>query len=321
VCVPISNSLASPYPEGLQHEPIGRGPRQRDRSQTGARAGNLAPVPEVGETVCNGVRLSWESSGVGSPVLLIGGAGAPPVTWHVGEFISTLAEHGFRVIAFANRGVEPSESPPPPYSVQQMALDTADLIASLRLAPCRVVGYSLGGLIAEDLCYQRSELVSDVVLLASAGRSSAFFRVFAQAQVDLATALDNPLSTQVASDRLLLTQPTSVLQNDDVSVELIRSTVEAFPPWINPGRLGQWTAISDWAHDDKRTTRWEGLSQRCLVIAFEHDVAWPPSRAREAAAAMPNAQFREIAGAAHAGLLTHGDEVMRTIVDFFYSSP
>jgi pimeloyl-ACP methyl ester carboxylesterase len=157
-------------------------------------------------------------------------------------------------------------------------------------------------------------------LLASAGRSTAFLRLHVRAQVDLATAMDPPLLSQVARDRLLFTQPSSVLQDDDDTVELVRSTMEASPPWTNPGRFGQWAAVAEWVNDEQRTERWPGLMQRCLLIAFEHDVAFPPSRVHEAAAAMPNAHFLEIAGAAHGGLLTHGGEVTLAVRKFFNGS-
>jgi pimeloyl-ACP methyl ester carboxylesterase len=57
-----------------------------------------------------------------------------------------------------------------------------------------------------------------------------------------------------------------------------------------------------------------------LLIAFEHDLGFPPSRVREAAAAIPNAQFIEISGAGHGGLLTHGEQVTRAVLEFFRSS-
>jgi pimeloyl-ACP methyl ester carboxylesterase len=276
-------------------------------------------VDRQGETVCNGVRLSWESFGEGFPVLLIAGAGAPPVTWQVGGFLSALVDAGHRVVTFANRGIEPSGCPPAPYSIAEMARDTAELIAALQLAPCRVVGYSLGGQIAEEMCYEHTELVSEVVLLASAGRGTAFLKLQAQAQVDLAGAMDPPLPSQTARDRLLFTQPASVLQYDDQTVELMRSVIEATPPWTNPGRLGQWTAAAAWVNDEGRVARWLGLRQRCLLIAFEYDLAFPPARVREAASAMPNARYVEIPGAAHGGLLTHGEEVTNAVLTFFAS--
>jgi pimeloyl-ACP methyl ester carboxylesterase len=277
-------------------------------------------VGRGGETVCNGVRLSWESFGEGAPVLLIAGTGAPPITWQVGGFVPALVESGYRVVTFANRGIEPSQSPPGRYSVAEMAVDTTQLIETLELSPCRVVGYSLGGQIAEELCYRYSDHVDEVVLLASAGRSTAFLRLHVRAQVDLATAMDPPLPSQMARDRLLFTQPSSVLQDDDDTVEFVRSTMETSPPWTNPGRFGQWAAVAEWVNDEQRTERWPRLTQRCLLIAFEHDVAFPPSRVREAAAAMPNARFMEIAGAAHGGLLTHGEEVTQAVRAFFDAS-
>jgi hypothetical protein len=75
------------------------------------RTGNLCAVSRVGETVCNGVRLSWESFGDGAPVLPIAGTGAPPITWQVGGFAPALVESGYRVVTFANRGIEPSDAP------------------------------------------------------------------------------------------------------------------------------------------------------------------------------------------------------------------
>lgn len=59
------------------------------------------------------------------------------------------------------------------------------------------------------------------------------------------------------------------------------------------------------------------LRQRCLVLAFEQDILWPPRAAREAVAVMPNATYAEIAGAAHGGPLTHAEPVSRAVVSFF----
>jgi len=269
-------------------------------------------MPDV---VCNGVRLNYDSTGTGDPVVLISGTQMPAALFHLG-LVPALVDAGHHVVTFSNRGVEPSEAPPAPYTVKDMALDTAALIESLELGPCSLVGYSLGGLIAEELCYLRPELVRDVVLMASAGRASSFLRCYLQAEVDMAEALDPPIASQVMRDALLLVNPISTLQDDDTTVDLFLSMLEGAPPWTNPGRLGQWSADLAWVNDDERTTRWKDLRQRCLAIAFEHDLAWSPTRVREAADAMPNGEYTMIAGAAHGGLLTHGDAVCTTIVDF-----
>jgi pimeloyl-ACP methyl ester carboxylesterase len=268
-------------------------------------------MPDV---VCNGVRLDYESIGTGDPVVLISGTQMPAALFHV-ALVPALVDAGYRVVTFSNRGVAPSEAPPAPYTVREMALDTAALIDSLEVAPCHLVGYSLGGFIAEELCYLRPDLVRDVVLMASAARASSFLR-YLQAEVDMAEALDPPTASQAMRDGILLVSPISTLQDDDATVDMFVSMLEASPPWTNPGRLGQWSADLAWANDDDRTTRWKTLSQQCLAIAFEHDLVWSPTRVREASAAMPNGRYTMIAGAAHGGLMTHGDAVCSAVVDF-----
>ena len=115
---------------------------------------------------------------------------------------------------------------------------------------------------------------------------------------------------------LLLLYPVATLQEDDATVELLAEMLEAGPSWTNPGRLGQWSADLAWGNDEARIERWPQLQQRCLAIAFEHDLVWPPSRAREAAQAMPNARVEVIAGAAHGGVFTHAELVCAAIIEF-----
>jgi pimeloyl-ACP methyl ester carboxylesterase len=268
----------------------------------------------MAEAVCNGVRLYYETIGDGEPVLVIGGTSMPPMLFQLG-LAPALVDAGYQAVLFASRGVEPSEAPSAPYTVAEMAADTAALIDNAGIGSCHVVGYSLGGFIAEELCYDRPDLVRDVVLMASAGRSTSFLRAYIQAEVDMAEALDPPVVSQVIRDSLLLVQPIATLQNDD-TVDLMLAMMGAAPPWTNPGRLGQWSADLSWLNDVQRINRWPLLQQRCLTIAFEHDIAWPPERVLEAAEAMPNARFAMIADAAHGGLLTHGDEVSKTIISF-----
>jgi pimeloyl-ACP methyl ester carboxylesterase len=273
-------------------------------------------MPDV---VCNGVRLNYERSGSGEPVVLISGTQMPPVLFDL-ALTPALVEAGYSAVTFSNRGVEPSESPPAPYSVAEMAADTAALIEVLGLGPSHLVGYSLGGFIAEELCYARPDLVRDVVLLASAGRGSSFLRAYLHAEVEMAEASDPPIASQVARDTMFFVHPVSTLQDDDATVEMFVEMFTSAPPWTNPGRLGQWSADLAWVCDDERTGRWKDQSKRCLAIAFEHDFAWSPSRVRAAADAMPDATFAMIEGAAHGGLITHGEQVCNAILGFLSKS-
>jgi pimeloyl-ACP methyl ester carboxylesterase len=264
----------------------------------------------------NGIRLSVTVEGDGEPVVLISGTGRPPEHWQLG-LAPALVERGYQVVTFANRGIPPSDCPPAPYTVAGMTADTAGMMAALGLGRSRVVGYSMGGCIAAELCAVRPELVDEVVLIASAGRTSSFVRIFFEAQVALAQALDPQPHIQAISDVLLLTQATGLLQHDDARVEEWLAIYQAAPPWTNPGRLGQWSADLAWARDGEQTGRWSRLEHRCLAVAFEHDLVWPPENVREAVGQMHDGSYVEIAGAAHGGAFTHPEALSDAVLRFF----
>ena len=264
----------------------------------------------------NGVRLAYEVVGEGEPVLLIGGFGMPPTAWHIHQ-VPALTEAGYRVVTFANRGVLRSSAPPGKYSVAAMTADTVGLIEHLDLAPCRVVGVSLGGFIAHELARVHPHLVRAAVLVASAGRATSFVRAKLWAERSFLTMLRDASSYELA-DTLTVSLPSSVLQNDDATVDrwlqLLRGQNRV---WSHPdARLAQYHAVWDWLLDRGHAARSADVPVPCLVVAFEHDLYFPPRVGREAAEAMPRGEFVQIAGAAHAGWLERADAVNSAILSF-----
>ena len=194
--------------------------------------------------IVNGITIDYSTAGDGSPVLLICGTGQPADLWFAQ--VTDLAAAGHTVITFDNRGCGRSEAPPAPYLVADMAADTAGLIEHLGLGPCDVIGYSLGGYIAQQLAVTRAELVRRLVLLAGAGAAPAYALARGRAAVDLARALDPLPSSFDVADLLLSLHPMAQLQNDDDAVKVTISLIEAAAPWTNPGRLGQYQADLAW---------------------------------------------------------------------------
>ena len=94
------------------------------------------------------------------------------------------------------------------------------------------------------------------------------------------------------------------------------SFIGDLPVWPNPGRLGQYEAALAWSTDPARTTRWPEIATPCLVLAFEHDVDSPPRYAREAAQQIPGAEYVEIAGSGHIGIVTHAEQVAQHLIAF-----
>lgn len=271
----------------------------------------------MARALLNGVELEYEIEGQGPRIILIGGSGMPAVAWRFFQ-LPALTAAGYEVVTFASRGVSPSQASPPPYSIAQMTDDTAALIEHLGEEQVRVVGLSLGGFIAEELARRRPELVRSAVLVASAGRTTAYTRARFLAERELFGACTVPHSYDVARSLGDVLHP-EILQDDDATVEkwasMLTSQGEA---WTHPdGRLGQYHAIWAWLLDEDPSARWPAVQAPCRVIAFEHDLLFPPRVGREAAESMPSGEFTEVPDATHGGPFEKADVMARLILDFF----
>jgi len=269
----------------------------------------------VPELELDDVTLAYEVTGEGEPVLLVAGCGQPAVAFQLG-LVPGLVEAGYQVVVFDNRGVEPSSSPPAPYSVDQMVGDALALLDHLGLsAPVRVAGHSMGGWIAETLAIDHPDRVRSAALMGSANRPTSWEKALTTVERDLAASGVDlpPLFFALETIRYL---PYHELQDDQV-VDSWLEMIGDLEPWSNPGRLGQYEAALAWSTDPARTRSWPEISVPCLVLAFEYDIDSPPALARLAATAIPGAEYAEIAGASHLGFLTHAGAVADALAEYF----
>jgi len=261
------------------------------------------------------VTIAYETAGDpdADPVVLICGCGQPAIGWFA--VVPPLVDAGYRVVTFDNRGVAPSSSPPAPYSVAEMTDDTLDLLDHLAIDEARFAGYSMGGWIAETLATEHSDRVRAAAFIGSCNAPTEWEKAITTVERDLAR-LDYDLPRLFYATDTMRYLPNAELQKDEVVagwLELIGDEA----PWPNPGRLGQYEACLAWSTDPSHTAGWASISVPCLVLAFEHDVDSPPVHARAAAAAIPSAQFVELAGASHLAPFTHATEVAQALVQFF----
>ncbi len=135
----------------------------------------------------NGVLLEVDDRGPvdGVPLLLIMGLGMQLVAWPDG-FVDQLVARGFRVIRFDNRDIGLSQTfdqlgtprivtaalrsslglaVKSPYSLADLADDTAALIVALGLASAHVCGASMGGMVAQHLAARHPQRVRSLTLM------------------------------------------------------------------------------------------------------------------------------------------------------------
>jgi pimeloyl-ACP methyl ester carboxylesterase len=278
------------------------------------QAVRTAKVSPVREATVNGIRLCYRIDGPegGDPVLLVCGTGQPAYSWQLGV-VPRLTAAGYRVVTFDNRGIPPSEAPPPPYSVADLVADAAALLDHLALGLCRVAGLSLGAMVTQELALARPDLVRAAAMMGTVGRSSALLRAWATANMELARQGGSlpPLLDAVQTGMAVVSP---VHQQDDAFMEPWLELYAAAPRWEGPGREGQYAA--DLAYDD-RLGALAGVTVPALVIAFEHDLMTPPARGREVAEAIPGARYVEVPDCGHLGPYEDMGAVMAPLLDFF----
>jgi len=141
------------------------------------------------EALANGLALAYETSGdpAAPPMVLVMGLGMPLDYWP-DAFVDALAAGGFRVLRFDNRDCGRSQKlasarmpnvfvamakamlglrVSAPYTLEDMAGDTAGLMDALGIARAHVVGASMGGMIAQALAARHPDRVLSLTSLMS----------------------------------------------------------------------------------------------------------------------------------------------------------
>jgi pimeloyl-ACP methyl ester carboxylesterase len=109
--------------------------------------------------------VGYREIGSGPPLVLIMGYAGTMETWEP-QLVDTLARH-FRVVIFDNAGIGSTRTLPSPLTIDAMANQTSALIRALGLGRPDVLGWSMGGMIAQALAVLHPDQVRRLVLCAT----------------------------------------------------------------------------------------------------------------------------------------------------------
>ena len=107
-----------------------------------------------GKVTANNIEIWYEEFGESTnpTVLLIMGAGCQGIMWNM-ELIHRIVNAGYHVIRFDNRDTGLStwidDFNATPYSYEDMAADTIGLMDALNIEKAHIIGWSMGGMIAQ----------------------------------------------------------------------------------------------------------------------------------------------------------------------------
>jgi pimeloyl-ACP methyl ester carboxylesterase len=227
------------------------------------------------------------------------------------KILDGVAEH-HRVIAFDNRGVGKSEGETP-NEVRAMARDAEAFIDALRLTKVDLLGYSLGGFIAQVIAQERPALVRKIIL---AGTGPAGGEGIARIGEVLQWAMQRSAAENKHPKNFLFFTPSELSQK--AAGEFLtrlseRSTDKDFAV-SNETIQAQAVAITRWGMSPANDLK--AISQPVLVANGDDDSMVPTVNSFELFQKLPNARLSIFPDASHGSIFQYHGEFVRQAVSF-----
>lgn len=197
------------------------------------------------------------------------------------------------------------------YDVTDLADEVAGVLDALQLPPAPVMGYSLGGLVTQDLARRYPHLVKHMVLAATAARPVPKRRVLARAAFWLGRAVARVSTHEGAA----LTEG-ALRASDALQPSHRRWAHESL--MRRDGDLFYEAGAAALRFDSRG---WVGtLRVPATVVIPTQDLLVATAAQRELAALIPHARVIELEGAGHESILTRTEEYVLLLDEVMKSS-
>lgn len=259
-----------------------------------------------------GTTFAWAELGSGAPLLLLNGTASPMSEWDP-ALLAGLARNN-KVIVFDYPGLGDSGASPALWTFEH----AADWIASFAAAvspgqPVNVLGWSMGGFIAQQLAIRHPGVVQCLVLAATnpGGTKAVLGPTWVQ-EIDSSSSSD--------ADYLRTNYPSTGRAAGEQFLQRLSDVYEsgAYPAPNTPERtMNAMVAAEDpWLRSNANLQRLSTIAKPTLVIDGARDLITPPMNSSLIAARIPRAQLRLFAGAGHSFLFQAPEKVSSAINGF-----
>jgi len=256
----------------------------------------------------DGIRYAYRRFGRAGtvPLLFLGYFNSNMDGWDPAVTNSLAADN--EVILFDNAGVAASGGETP-CTVVQMTPQCVAFCRALGLKAIHVVGFSLGGMIAQQLALDHPDLVQRLILLGTAprgGEGLTFTELSAEEQADpvafLLGAFFTPSDASQAAGRQYMKRLESRTKDRDLPVS-------------RNSAVAQLAAIREWGviPSTNRYATLKNITQETLIVHGNKDVVVTPINALILAERLPNAQLVVYSDSSHGAQYQHAREFLQRV--------
>jgi len=241
----------------------------------------------------DGAQIAYRRIGNGRSLVVLNGFAATSADWDP-SFINRLSSSN-ELILIDNRGIGRSTDDGRSFDIARLADDVLRVVEALGIERTSLLGWSMGGFIAQTLALQYPRRINKVILLSTeAGGIDA----------DLASAevwsqlIDTSGTPDEQAHRLL-----SLLFPSGVAESVYREfgdVVAAARVRLSPGLINRQAAAIEAWHRTGIGNQLREINVPVLIAAGTADIVVPPSNALKLVNAIPGAWLAQFNGGGHA---------------------
>ncbi|MBI3381191.1 MAG: alpha/beta hydrolase [Aquabacterium sp.] len=260
-----------------------------------------------------GVNFAYRELGKqngGTPVVFLVHLAAVLDNWDPRVMDGIAAKH--HVIAFDNRGIGAS-SGTPSNSMEQMSDDAVAFIKAMGLQQVDLLGFSMGGMVAQEIALKEPQLVRKMVL---AGTGPAGGEgISSVAWVTFYDMLRGLLTGQDAKQFLFFTRTPAGIEAGKAFLERLKARTQERDKEITVSAfMAQLRALHAWGN--KTPADLSVIKQPVLVVNGDDDRMVPTANSHDLARRLPNSQLIIYPDAGHGGLFQFHAEFVHSTLEF-----
>ena len=221
-----------------------------------------------------------------------------------------LAQH-VKVVLLDNKGIGASGGQTPD-TVKEMADDATAVIRALGFTKVNLLGFSLGGFVAQQIALDTPELVNKLILAATGPKGG-------EGISNLPNIMNEAFATAPEDPRLFLfysRSPESIALGRQSLARVKKRKEDRVPPTSMPSIQAQVKSILGWAQENKDVyDELNRIKQPSLVVNGNNDIMFPTINSYNLFQHLPNARLSLYSDSGHGAIYQYAEHFVKEAAD------